>query len=321
MYYNPNISVVIPVYGCKTSLIELVLRLEKTLKTISEEYEIILVNDASPDNPWNLIKELSAKNNRIKGVNFSRNFGQHFAITAGIDYSNGDWVVVMDCDLQDKPEEIIKLYNKAKEGVDIVLGRRFLRKDNLLKRLTSKLFFKLYDYLTDMKTDHTVGNFGIYSRKVIEQFNLMREQSRIFTLFIKWLGFSPVYIDIDHSERIEGKSSYTYSKLFNLAIDGIVTHSNKPLRMSIKFGFLIAFFALFFGIYIAVRYFFYNVPIGWTSIMVTIFFIGGLLFANLGLLGLYIGKIFSEVKNRPLYIVNETSNIVIPKIHQKELKK
>jgi len=168
----------------------------------------------------------------------------------------------------------------------------------------------MYDYLTDMKTDHTVGNFGIYSKKVIDQFKLMREQNRIFTLFIKWLGFEPVYIDVEHSFRQDGKSSYSYSKLFNLAIDGIVNHSNKPLRLSIKFGFLISVIALIFGIYTAIRYFLFEVPVGWTSIMVAIFFIGGLLFANLGLLGLYIGKIFSEVKGRPLYVVKDTSNII-----------
>lgn len=317
MNVRPLISVVIPVYGCKTSLMELVFRLQETLKSITAEYEIILVNDASPDKPWLLIKELSSKNNNIIGINLSKNFGQHCAITAGIDYCSGDWVVVMDCDLQDKPEEITKLYNKAIEGADVVLGRRYYRKDKFLKRLSSKLFFKVYDYFTDMKTDHTVGNFGIYSKKVIDQFILMREQNRIFTLFIKWLGFEPVYIDVEHSERPEGKSSYSYSKLFNLAIDGIVNHSNKPLRLSIKFGFLIAFVAFLFGIYMVIRYFLYDVPMGWTSIMVTMFFIGGLLFANLGLIGLYIGKIFSEVKGRPLYVVTETSNISVEKEENK----
>ena len=310
MNISPFISVVVPVYGCKTSLIELVIRLKETFKLITNKYEIILVNDASPDNVWYTIKGLSANDRNILGINLSRNFGQHCAITAGIDYCSGDWVVVMDCDLQDKPEEIIKLYAKAKEGVDVVLGRRYYRKDKFLKRLTSKLFFIMYDYLTDMKTDHTVGNFGIYSKKVIDQFKLMREQNRIFTLFIKWLGFEPVYIDVEHSFRQDGKSSYSYSKLFNLAIDGIVNHSNKPLRLSIKFGFLISVIALIFGIYTAIRYFLFEVPVGWTSIMVAIFFIGGLLFANLGLLGLYIGKIFSEVKGRPLYVVKDTSNII-----------
>lgn len=313
MNIRPPISVVVPVYGCKTSLMELVFRLQETLKPITNEYEIILVNDASPDNPWSTMKELSSNNKNIICINLSRNFGQHCAITAGIDYCSGDWVVVMDCDLQDRPEEITKLYNKAIEGADVVLGRRYYRKDKFLKRFTSKLFFKVYDYFTDMKTDHTVGNFGIYSKKVIDQFKLMREQNRIFTLFIKWLGFEPVYIDVEHSERLEGKSSYSYSKLFNLAIDGIVNHSNKPLRLSIKFGFSIAFVAFLFGIYMVIRYFLYDVPMGWTSIMVTMFFIGGLLFANLGLLGLYIGKIFSEVKGRPLYVITETTNFSVEK--------
>lgn len=306
---NPvHISVVTPVYGCSKSLAQLYTRLEKTLSTITHEFEIIMVNDASPDNAWESIKELAAKDSRVKGINFSRNFGQHRAITAGLDYAKGNWVVVMDCDLQDQPEEIIKLYNKAQEGYDVVFGRRHERKDSTFKQLGSTVFYKILDYFTESKVDSSIANFSIVSSKVIDELKKLKEQNRLYPLFINWLGFKRADINIEHASREEGKSSYTFSKLINLALDGIVSQSNKPLKMAIKFGFLMSFFSLMYATWLVVRFFIFSVPVeGWTSVMVSIYFIGGLLFANMGLLGLYIGKTFDETKNRPLYVIQETT--------------
>ncbi len=305
---NIHISIVTPVYGCSTSLEKLHKRLVITLTQITESFEIIMVNDASPDNAWGIIKELAQKDNRIKGINFSRNFGQHRAITAGLDYAQGDWVVVMDCDLQDKPEEITKLYNKAQEGFDVVFGRRIQRKDPYFKQLVSKLFYKVYNYFTESKIDNTVANFSIISSKVIEKLKSLREQNRSYPLFVHWIGFKRTNINIEHAKREEGKSSYTLKKLIDLAIDSIVSQSNKPLRLSIKFGFIISVLSLLYAMFLIVRYFVQGTPVeGWTSVMVSIYFIGGLLFANMGMLGLYIGKIFDEAKNRPLYIIEETT--------------
>ena len=305
---NIHISVVVPVYGCCESLHNLYERLTKTILTITKNFEIILVNDASPDNSWQVITELATNNSRVKGINLSRNFGQHYAITAGLDFADGDWVVVMDCDLQDKPEEIIKLYKKAQEGFDAVFGRRSERKDNFLKRLSSKAFYKVYDYFTESKIDNTVANFSIISNKVVKNLRLLRENNRSYPLFVNWIGFKRSDIDIEHAERFEGKSSYTLKKLIDLAIDSIISQSNKPLKLSIKFGFFISFASLIYALLLIIRYFIYSIPVeGWTSVMVSIYFIGGLLFANLGVLGLYIGKIFDETKNRPLYTIQETT--------------
>ena len=301
---NPKISVVIPIYGCNGCLKELYSRLKQTLETIHPHFEVIMVNDSSPDRSWETIQKLASEDSRIKGIAFSRNFGQHSAITAGLDYSSGDWVVVMDCDLQDQPEEIRSLYNKAMEGYDIVFARRALRKDSWLKRLQSKAFYKLYDYFTENHYDHSVANFSICSRKVVNQFCRLREKSRSYPLFLKWLGFKWTAIDVKHAARAEGKSSYTLSKLINFAIDSIVSQSNKPLRLSIKFGFLVAFISFIYGCFLIYKYLFLYQPIaGWTSVMVSLYFIGGLIFANLGIIGLYIGKVFDEAKHRPLYIV------------------
>jgi len=301
-----KISVVSPVYGCCDSLNDLYARLKESLSTISEDFEIIFVNDASPDNAWDTIKELVAKDNRVKGINLSRNFGQHKAIAAGLAHAQGDWVVVMDCDLQDQPEEIIKLYNKAQEGYDVVFGRRVIRNDSFFKKLGSKIFYKIYNYFTETNIDNSVANFSIISNQVLQELQKFREQNRSYPLFVNWLGFRRINIHINHSKREDGKSSYTFQKLMNLAIDSIVSQSNKPLRLSIKFGFMLSFLSIFYGIWLILRYFTQSIPVeGWTSVMVSIFFIGGLLFANMGFLGLYIGKVFNETKNRPLYLIQE----------------
>ncbi|WP_035711615.1 glycosyltransferase family 2 protein [Salibacterium aidingense] len=304
---NPHLSVVTPVYGCGDCIMQLYNRLKETLEKITRDFEIIMVEDCSPDQSWSVIQQLTNRDARVKGIKLAKNFGQHVAITAGLDEAHGDWVVVMDCDLQDQPEEITKLYAKTAEGYDVVFARRHERHDTLVKKWESKLFYKVYDYFTEGKSDPTIANFSISSRKVIENFQQMREQNRNFPLFITWMGFDTAAVDVEHQQRISGTSSYNLSKLINLAIDGIVSQSNKPLRLSIKFGFLLSFGALIYGLYLMYQYFFMFEPVpGWTSIMVSIYFIGGLIFANLGVLGLYMGKVFNEVKDRPLYIIQES---------------
>lgn len=308
----PKISIVSPVYGCKSCLNDLYTRLLITLEKISTDFEIILVNDAGPDKAWPLIKELAERDKRVKGIDLSRNFGQHYAITAGLDYASGDWVVVMDCDLQDQPEEILKLYAKAQEGNQVVFGQRMRRKDSFIKKLTSRLFYFVFNYFTETKFDHTIANFGMYSQKVITNFRLLKEQNRSFPLFIQWLGFNPVFVEIEHSNRLDGKSSYSWGKLLNLAIDVIVAQSNKPLKLSIQIGLLTSFVSFVLGTFFIVKHFILNIAVpGWTSIIVSLFFVSGLIFANLGLLGLYIGKIFNETKDRPLYIIKDSLNLDI----------
>jgi dolichol-phosphate mannosyltransferase len=303
-----NLSIVIPIYGCKTNIIELYIRLEKVLNKISPSFEIIFINDASPDGSWEIIVDIAQRDKRLIGINLSRNFGQHYAIKAGLDNCNGDYIIVMDCDLQDRPEEIEKFYNKAIEGYDVVLGMRKGRKDNFFKRNTSKLFFIAYNYLTEVKIEPGIGNFALYSRKVINEYNKIRERNQALILFAGWLGFNSTTIEIEHSERKHGKSSYNINKLLNLAINNIISQSNKPLRMFIKFGFSIATLSFIYSIYLITKKLIYGSALGWTSIMVAIFFIGGLLFANLGIVGLYLGRIFDELKNRPLYIISQTIN-------------
>lgn len=304
-----HLSIVTPVYGCAASLELLHARLVNTLTKITEQFEIIMVNDASPDDAWEKIRELARKDPRVKGLNLSRNFGQHRAITAGLDIASGEWVVVMDCDLQDQPEEIEKLYRKALEGYDVVVGRREIRQDSYLKRLGSKLFYKMFDYLTDQKNDASVANFGIYARAVIQSVGAFREQNRFFPFFVNWVGFERTEIAITHAPRIHGQTSYNFSKLINLAVDTIVSYSNKPLRLAIKIGFSMSAFSMVYAFWLIVKYFVYGIPVeGWTSVMVSTFFLSGLIMANLGIVGLYIGRIFDETKSRPLFIIKEKVN-------------
>jgi dolichol-phosphate mannosyltransferase len=307
---QPHISIVTPVYGCKTSLYELYFRLKETLEKITPEFEIILVNDASPDGAWLTIVELANKDQRVKGINLSRNFGQHYAITAGLNHAEGDWCVVMDCDLQDQPEEIVKLYKKALEGFDVVFGKRYARKDRFFKKFSSYLFLQFYNFFVDIKlSDAKSSNFSIISKKVLQAYNSLSEQYKTYGLIIHWLGFKIETINIEHSKRPFGESSYSFGKLVTHAINSMVSQSNKPLIISIKFGFTLAIISFITGIYLIVDHLFFKATYpGWTSTMVSLFFVAGLLFANLGLLGLYIGKIFDETKKRPSYIISDKIN-------------
>lgn len=300
----PHLSVVIPVYKAELCLDELYRRLKAALETISPNFEIVLVEDCGGDRSWEVIERLAAADARVVGVQFSRNFGQHYGITAGMDYCRGDWVVVMDCDLQDRPEEIPRLYVKAQEGFDIVLARRGARCDPWLKRTTSKLFYRVFSYLADMEYDGETGNFRIMSRKVVENFRRMGEQLRFFGGLVQWMGFPTASIDVEHAERYEGQSTYTFAKLWKLAAETIIAYSDKPLRLAVRLGFSMAFFAMCYGTYILGNALFHRSPIpGWSSLIVSLYFIGGIIIAILGILGIYLGKTFDESKKRPLYIV------------------
>jgi dolichol-phosphate mannosyltransferase len=305
-----HISVVSPVYRAEKIVHELVRQLHENLLKITEDYEIILVNDASPDKSWIAVTKECEKDIRVKGINLSRNFGQHYAITAGLSYVKGDWIVVMDCDLQDRPDEISNLYKKAVEGWDIVFARRAMRQDGFIKRFSSSCFHKIYSYLSGAKTDKAIANFGIYNNKVIAEYNKMKEYARSFGSLIKYLGFHSCIIDVEHNSRFEGHSSYTFAKLLHLSIDMILSNSNKPLKLTVKTGFYLSMFSFLLAIYNVIAYYIGLIQVaGYTTTVFSIWFVGGLILFVLGIIGLYIGKIFDQVKERQLFIVRETLNV------------
>lgn len=304
----PHLSIVTPVYKAEGCLDELYRRLVESLEPITQDFEIIMVEDCGGDRSWEIVQKLARADPRVKGLQFSRNFGQHYGITAGLDVAEGDWVVVMDCDLQDRPEEIARLYAKAQEGYDVVIAHRVGRTDALPKRFFSWCFYRVLSWLADTEFDSAAGNFRIISRKVILACRSMREQSRFFGALINWMGFPSATVDVRHDSRYEGSSTYTLAKLWRLAADTIIAYSDKPLRLSVQLGFVIAFLAFCYGAYILLRALLYGSAItGWSSLIVSIYFMGGIIVAILGVLGIYLGKTFDETKKRPLYVVMHTT--------------
>jgi polyisoprenyl-phosphate glycosyltransferase len=302
----PCISVVTPVYNAEKILPELYRRLTETLSAITEDYEIVMVEDCGRDASWPVIVGLAARDARVKGIKLSRNFGQHPAITAGLDFVDGDWVVVMDCDLQDPPEEIPNLYNHALAGFDIVIGRRTHRQDSTAKKTASQVFYKLFSYLSGTHNTGEAANFRIMSRKVVNAFRSLRERHRFFIALVDWMGFSADYINVRHAPRYEGKTTYNFARLFNLAVDTIIGHSDRPLTFAIYAGFALALISFVIGGAYFVHTLLYGTTVsGWPSIIISIYFLAGINMLFLGILGIYQARTFDEVKRRPLYLVDQ----------------
>lgn len=307
-----EISVIIPVYKAQECLPELYKRLIQSLEQFTKSFEIIFIEDCGGDLSWEIIKSIGNDDPRVKGIQFSRNFGQHPGIFAGLDLCDGEWVVIMDCDLQERPEDIEKLYQRAKEGYDIVLTSRKNRQHGMMKIFWAKVFYWLYEFFTDTTVDGSLGSFSLLSKKVVHVLRQIKEQSRSHSslVYFKWLGFRTSCIEVDHAARFAGGSSYSMSRLFKLGINSIIAYSNKPLRISIWFGFVIATAAILFACNLVLKYIMQGIGVeGWTTVVVSIWLLAGLGFINMGIMGLYIGKIFEETKERPIYVIGESINI------------
>lgn len=299
-----DISVVIPVYKAEGCLHELYRRLVESLDALQLTFEIIMVEDCGGDSSWNIIQELAAQDDRLRGFKLSRNFGQHNAITAGLDQARGDWVVIMDCDIQDKPEDIGRLIGKTREGYDVVIARNIIRRHSWLKQVTAKAFYKVFSWFAGYHYEDGVRSFRIMSRDAVNALKSMREQMRSIGPLGMWIGFSSAYMDIELEPRYAGRSSYNMRRLLSLAFNNIVAFSDKPLRISISVGFTMAGCAFAYGLYTVIRAMIHDIPVpGWTSLITSLYFIGGLILANLGVVGVYIGKTFDETKGRPLYLI------------------
>jgi dolichol-phosphate mannosyltransferase len=306
---QPKISFVSPVYLAEHMLDKLVDEICKVMEKLNESFEIILVDDRSPDNSWEVMKRLSSKHKEVKSIRLSRNFGQHPAIIAGLSQAKGEWVVVMDCDLQDQPKEVEKLYNKALEGFDVVLAKRIVRQDSFLKKLSSKLFSKVYGFFTNTAYDNEVANFGIYKSKVIKSILEVSDYIKFFPLFVKFVGYNSIAIEVVHNTRDEGESSYSFSALISLAFNTIISFSNKPLKLFVKFGMIISLVSFLAGIYTIYLSLTGAIAVlGYSSLIVSIWFLSGIIITIIGITGIYVGKIFDQTKNRPIFIIDETLN-------------
>ncbi len=300
------ISIVSPVYRAEKILPVLVEEISSTMRKVGEEFEIILIDDRSPDNSWEVMKELSKHYENLKIYRLSKNFGQHATITAGLTKAKGDWVVVMDCDMQDQPKEIEKLYNKAQEGYEVVLGKRVARIDKKTKKLGSKIFYKVFNYLAGIEINNEVANFGIYHKKVIKAILEVGDKIKFFPLFVNWVGFKSVAIPIEHASREEGESSYSFFKLLSLAFNVIVSFSDKPLRLFVGFGGIISVLSILIGVFYIVQYLLGNISEpGFTSLVLSIWFLSGVIISCIGIVGVYLGKVFNQTKDRPVFIIDE----------------
>jgi dolichol-phosphate mannosyltransferase len=307
---TPLISVVSPVYCCANCLRELCARLGAALAAITPDFEIILVDDASPDAAWATMRELCAGDARIKAVGLSRNFGQHYAIAAGLEQARGEWVVVMDCDLQDRPEEIARLYATARAGHDIVFAERETRRDGWFKRMSSRAFIGLLNYLSGANYDYRTANFGIYRRAVVDAVRSMGDQSRFFPVMVRWTGFRATSIPVQHDARGDGRSAYTWRRLRRLAVDIILSYSDKPLRLVAALGILVSLIALGMSVFSLFRYLHGDVTVaGYTSVIASMWLLSGVTLFCMGVIGLYVGRVFESVKLRPTFIVRERINL------------
>lgn len=303
-----KLSIIIPIFNEKETIDELYKRLIESLKKdfSKNTYEIIFVDDGSNDNSFELLRKLRRKNKKIKLIQFSRNFGHHIAITAGIDYATGDYIVMMDGDLQDRPEEIITLYKKIKEGYDVVYANRIDKKFGLLKKANSWLFNFVIKILVDENIPINSTIFRMMSKKVAENLKSIRESNRYLIGLIGWVGFNQTSVDVKHGKRFAGKTKYSISKQMDLALNAVFSFSNYPLRIAIRIGSLFILLSIFLVVFALVRKLVFGTAfVGWTSLLISILAVGGIQIILLGVIGEYIGRSYIENKKRPLYIVKE----------------
>lgn len=308
---TPSLSIICPVYGCEGCLETLVERLKRTLADSGERFEIILVDDGSPDAAWNRITELARIHPEVRGLKLSRNFGQHQAIFAGLEHASGAHVVVMDCDLQDRPEEIPRLLQVARTGTgtEIVYAQRVDRQDGLFKRLASRGFYRMLAYLTGVEQDHRVANFGVYGRQVVDTLLDMPETERCFPLMVRWTGMPSQSVPVEHAERAHGRSSYGLRKSIRLGLGMVLSYSEKPLRLVVKLGMvlsLLAFAVVAYSVYLYASG--KTAVAGYTSIIASIWLLGGAVMFCVGVVGLYVGQVFKDSKRRPSYLVARRLN-------------
>mgnify|MGYP001471925081 FL=1 len=305
-----KLSVVVPVYMGEPFLEELYTRIRQSAERLTPDWELILVNDASPDGSWRNIVKLAERDTRVIGLNLSRNFGQHYAITAGLSAVSGDWVVVMDCDLQDMPEEIPVLYAKAQEGFDSVFARRVERQDNWVKKGCSRLFYQVFSFLTGTHMDASIANFGIYHRKVIEAILSLGDSIRFFPAMAQWVGFRQAACPVRHATRAAGESSYSWRKLFQLALDNMIAFSDKPLRITAWSGLCISILAVLVTLFYLCLALSGSIKVmGYASLILSIWFNTGIMLMTIGMVGIYVGKTFSQTKRRPTFIVADALNL------------
>jgi glycosyltransferase involved in cell wall biosynthesis len=299
-----ELSVVVPVYACATCLHALHERLSATLAAMGVEYELIFVDDRAVDGSWDVLQQLAAADPRIRAYRLSRNFGQHVAITAGLAQTSGARIVVMDCDLQDPPEEIPNLYAKAREGYDIVFARRMSRPGSRVRRAAAQLYFRLLNGIAGTEIDRSYGTLSMISRKVVDAYLEFRDRDRHYLFILYWLGFNHASIEFPYADRHSGRSAYGLRTLMRHAVDGLVFQTTVVLRWIVCAGFALAGSGALLAAYFVLIHLGGSTPPGWTSLAIFVLVLSGFVITSSGVVGLYVGKIFEQVKGRPLYVLD-----------------
>lgn len=301
-------SIIVPLYNESEVISETYNRLKAVMDSIGEPYEVVMINDGSRDDTAFLAKEICRKDPNFKLLSFSRNFGHQTAITAGMDYASGKAVIVIDADLQDPPEIIADLIVKWKEGYEVVYGKRISRKgETFFKKLTARLFYRFLNKMTDVKIPTDVGDFRLIDSKVKDALLKIPEHNRYVRGLVSWLGFRQTAVEFVREPRFAGETKYPLSKMIKLGIDGITSFSYKPLKFSVGIGVFLSVFSLVFALVVVLLRVFdiTNMEPGWASLMVVMLFFFGIVLIMLGIIGEYIGRVFEEVKGRPLYIISD----------------
>ncbi len=302
-----KMSLVIPCHNEFHSIEEVYLELTNIIKGLSNFYEIIFVNDGSEDNTLEALMGLYDKDKNIKVINLTRNFGKEAALTCGLDHTSGDIIIPMDADFQDPPELIPQMISLWQDGYDVVLAKRNNREgETFIKKLTAKAFYKLFTKLSKTPLPENTGDFRLMDKKVVEKIRLLREKNRFMKGIFSWVGFKTATITFDRPKRKHGQTSWNYRKLLDFALDGIFSFSTIPLKIWLYIGVMISLISLSYAVFLILRTIFYGTDLpGYASIMVAILFMGGVQLVSLGIIGEYIGRIYKETKNRPIYLISE----------------
>lgn len=303
------LSIISPVYGAQEIIAELVKQIQMTVRPLNIDYEIILVEDAGPDNSWNVIEGLCSADRHIVGIKLSRNFGQHNAIAAGLEISKGDYVVVMDCDLQHNPKDIPRLLDTVKSGYDLVYTRTKARQHGFIKNLTAKIYYWLLSHLSNFDMDPNIGTYSLLSRKVVNAYNQYNDYRKAYLWVLKWIGFNSTIIEVEYCERFAGTSNYSPAKLIKHAMQVTIANSDRLLYISVFLGMVFSLTSVVGIISIIARYYFTGGLEGWSSTIIAIMFFSGLILMSLGIIGIYLAKIFEQTKGRPRYLVSRILNV------------
>ncbi len=309
---NKLISVVVPMYYEEKVAEECCRRLRNVMEGCGYEYELVIVNDGSRDGTMDILEGIAAKDKRVKVIGFSRNFGHQVAVTAGIDKARGNAIVVIDADLQDPPELIIEMLRLWEQGYQVVYAKRKRRKgESIFKRASASLFYRLLDKLSDTRIPLDTGDFRLIDARVADELRRMREKNRFLRGMISWIGFKQIPVEYEREERFAGETKYPLKKMIKLALDGIISFSSKPLKLSQYLGFFAVFCAMGIFLYSLIYRLAGGARLvtGWASIMTTVAFLGGVQLISIGILGEYIGRMYDESKARPLYIIEKEINI------------